>query len=68
MVYFKVKQQYDNHHRNDGSILVGGELYTRKEKGKLNIPDRCVKAVFVPKRDTYFAFGARFQMEQITEW
>ena len=62
MLYFKVKSQYDNHHRNDGSILVGNELYTRKEKEKLHIPDVCVRPVFVPKNDTYFFFGARFQM------
>ena len=65
MVYYRVREQYDNFPKNpkvrDGNILVGGELYTEKEFNKL--PFVCAGAferVEIDKKNTYMFFGARF--------
>lgn len=60
MKYYKIKQDYDNKRRKDGSILVGNELYTEKELEKYNIPTSYCDIVEVSRKDTYFFFGARF--------
>lgn len=65
MIYYKVREQYDNFPKNpkvrDGNILVGGELYTEKEFEKLPfVYAGAFERVEIPKKDTYFFFGARF--------
>lgn len=60
MKYFRVKKEYDNYGRSDGSILVGNELYTEKEMQKFKIRADRVIPVEVKKNTTYFSFGARF--------
>ena len=65
MVYYRVREQYDNFPKNPnvtaGNILVGGELYTEKEFNKLPyIYAGAFEKVEIPKKDTYFFFGARF--------
>lgn len=58
MVYYEVKQTYDNRCIN-GYMLIGGELYTRKELKRLAIPEEYTKEIQIKKTDTYFFFGAR---------
>lgn len=60
MRYYKVKKDYDQHGRKDGSILVKNELYTETEKARYGIPDKAVDAVEIKKSETYWCFGARF--------
>lgn len=60
MKYFRVKEEYDNYRRADGSILVRNELYTEKEIQKYKIPANRVISVEIKKNTTYFCFGARF--------
>ena len=60
MKYFKVKKQYDNYGRSDGSILVQNELYTEKEVKRFGIMPNRLEEVDVKKNQTYFMFGARF--------
>ena len=65
MIYYRVREQYDQFPKNpkvrDGNILVGGELYTEKELNKLPyIYADAFEKVEIPKKDTYFFFGARF--------
>ena len=60
MTYYRIKKEYDNKRRNDGSIFVEGELYTRSEAHKYNIPKEYYEEVNVSKNDTYWFFGARF--------
>ena len=65
MTYYRVRKEYDNFPRNprmrDGSILIGGELYTEKELNKLpSIYAGAFERVEVPKSQTYWFFGARF--------
>lgn len=65
MTYYRVREQYDNLQKNpkvrDGNVLVGGELYTEKELNKLPyIYAGAFEKVEIPKKDTYFFFGARF--------
>lgn len=60
MKYYKIKKEYDNKKRNDGNILIGNELYTKKEKEKYNIPDLCCDIVEISKNKIYWFFGARF--------
>ena len=60
MKYYKVKAEFDQMNRRDGSILIANELYTLKEKESFNIPDKAVEPVQVSKHSVYFLFGARF--------
>lgn len=60
MIFYKVKAEYDNRKRCDGSILVANELYTQKEKEKLRVPDEAVEPISIKKNNTYWFFGARF--------
>ena len=80
MVYYRVKPQYDNTPKykrmnnnkyliNDGSILIGNELYTEKEYNRMiknyvfRIPaGKLFERVEISKRRVYWFFGARFEM------
>lgn len=78
MLYMKVKKEHDNRalylikhgkYINNGDILVGGELYTLKEWKKLVdnhvfgcSPEKCADLVEVKKTNTYWFFGARFEV------
>lgn len=61
MLYYKVKSEYDQRQRRDGSILIENELYTPREKEYFAISDQAVDPVQVSKRSVYFSFGARFE-------
>lgn len=56
--YVKVKPEYDQRKRSDGSILVADELYTPAEAERLKIPAFTVEPVIAT--DIYWFFGARF--------
>lgn len=65
MIYYKVKPQYDNLriYNKKGKytgFLIANELYTAKEREKLNISDHVFELLEVPKRAIYWFFGARF--------
>lgn len=64
MRYYKVLAKYDNCKVvNNGKytgFLVGNELYTEKERQKLNVPDNVFEIIEVSKNKTYWFFGARF--------
>ena len=62
MLYYRVKPEYDNKRRCDGSIMVSNELYTRKELERFSIPAVAVEPIEISKRTIYFFFGARFTM------
>lgn len=59
-LYYKVKPQYDQKKRSDGSIYIANELYTEKEVEKLHV--KCLLPVMV-NRD-YWCFGARFEAKE----
>lgn len=63
MKYYKIKREYGNKKRSDGSILVQDELYTEKEKEYFHIPKVFCEVVEVSKRKIYWVFGARFGIE-----
>lgn len=60
--YYKIKPQYDQRRRCDGSILIGNELYTEKEMMKYKIPFTCADLVRVPASGIYTFFGARLSI------
>lgn len=62
MKYYRVKPNWDNYRRSDGSILVAHELYTQRELLKHKIDERRCDLIEVSKDKTYFLFGARFQL------
>lgn len=70
MTYYKVKKQYDNAPRyitKDGrrfydSVLIGGELYTAKERKRYAVPESAFDVVSLPKDSTYISFGVRFAL------
>lgn len=61
-LYYKVKPQYDQKRRVDGSIYIANELYTEKEVEKLRLDTQCLLPVMVNR--TYWCFGARFESEE----
>ena len=60
MKYYKVKKEADNKRRSDGNIYVANELYTEREKEKLNLNEAFLEVVEVSKKSIYWFFGARF--------
>ena len=67
MIYYRVKESYDNMPKNpyvhDGDFYIAGELYTTKEVDKLPfIYAAAFDVVEIPKSQTYWFFGARFQV------
>ena len=69
MVYYRVRKEFDNFPQNprihDGNILIGGELFTKKEFNKLPyVYAGAFEKVDIPKNRTYYFFGARFQEEE----
>lgn len=67
MKYLRIKPCFDQKVRSDGSILIGRELYTKREARKFAIPSECYDVVAVPKTKVYWCFGARF-MEGEKAW
>jgi hypothetical protein len=63
MLYYKVKKEADQKRRNDGTIYIANELYTKKETEKLQLNINFMELVNVNKNSTYFFFGARFGEE-----
>ena len=75
MTYYRVKPEFDNRarykfvgHSNqkiraDG-ILIGGELYTGRERERIANADKFFDAVEIPKNKTYWFFGARFAVKE----
>lgn len=68
MLYYRVKTP-DKLYRVNGYLqTIAGELYTPKEVEKYSVPDKhgCkmhaewLEPVNLPKRNVYWAFGARF--------
>ena len=72
MLYFKVKEQYDNFNIfKNGKFniaLVSNELFTEKELLKNNIPVAYTTKIEIPKTQTYFMFGARFQLNNVYDF
>lgn len=60
MLFYRITEEADQHPRNDGSILVGGELYTPEEINRYRIKPHFYEAIEAKESDTYFMFGARF--------
>ena len=60
MIFYRVKKEYDNCKRVDGSILVQNELYTEKEVQRYKIPMSCVDKVEEERDSVYWFFGARY--------
>ena len=77
MLYYKVKPEADGETRFvrnpkrhvivADSSLIGNELYTPGEFKKLaNRRDRFIPTE-IPKTETFFSFGARFEMHRETK-
>lgn len=69
MTYYRVRKEFDQrrkhpHNPKDYDILVADELYTEHERKQLKIPDEAFEQVEVPKSQTYWFFGARFQQKE----
>lgn len=69
MIYYRVRKEYDNFPQNpkvhDGNILVANELYTEAEFNKLPfVYAGAFERIEIPKSQTYWFFGARFQKSE----
>ena len=69
MIYYRVRKEYDQFPQNprirDGNILIAEELYTEKEFNKLPyVYAGAFERVDIPRNQTYWLFGARFQKEE----
>lgn len=70
MIYYRVRKEFDNFPQNprirDGNILIGGELLTEREFNKLPyIYAGAFERIDIPRNQTYWFFGARFQKEKL---
>ena len=45
MKYLRIKPCFDQKARSDGSILIGRELYTKREARQFAIPSECYDVV-----------------------
>lgn len=61
MEFYKVKKEYDNRPLKGMVLYVCGELFTKKECKEYGVNMDFVEKVDVPKDQTFFFFGARFQ-------
>lgn len=69
MKYYRVKPEYDNspkYVRCNGKvvkngILVGNELLTPGERNKIVNNDQFFEEISIPRYETYWFFGARFE-------
>ena len=71
MLYYRVTADADNRTRylysgtsyklKESGILIGGELYTPREREKIANSDKFFEKVYISKRRVYFLFGARFE-------
>lgn len=60
MLYFKVKKEFDNKKKGNNDFYVSNELYTQKEVVKNNLNLNYLEKIELPKNESYFFFGARF--------
>lgn len=69
MLFYRVRPECDNKYIANESkhrffALIGGELYTEREKERYGIPNWCVEPVEIKRTRTYWSFGARFELEK----
>lgn len=63
MLYYRIRPAFDQCPRYDGSIFIGGELYTPAEMERFRVPLEIVDPVLIKKSRTYFFFGARLEVK-----
>lgn len=66
MTYFRVRKEFDQKRKypskpRNCDILIANELYTERERKQLNITDEAFEKVEIPKSQTHWFFGARFE-------
>lgn len=61
MIFARIKPEYDQKRRVDGSIYIKNELLTLKQVEKLRTPEKYFTLEDISLRNTYWCFGARFQ-------
>lgn len=64
MKYYKAKQYVDDP-KLYGGVIIQHELFTSNEMKRYNMVKyiECFEAVDIKPKNTYFVFGARFEME-----
>lgn len=64
MKYYKAKQYVDDP-KVYGGVIIEHELFTMNELKRYNMEKyiNCFEAVDLKQKNTYFTFGARFEME-----
>ena len=70
MKYYRVRKEFDQARKHPkklgiGDFLVANELYTERErKQMIAVPNEAFEQVEIPKNQTYWFFGARFQKQE----
>lgn len=74
MIYYKVKKQFDGKQCfkpntgdrliPNGWNLIANELITPYEMKARNVNERYTEKVTIKKTNTYFCFGARFEISE----
>ncbi len=69
MTYYRVRKEFDQKRKNSRNcdILVANELYTENERRQLGFTDEAFEKIEIPKNQTYWFFGARFQKTE-SKW
>ena len=73
MKYYRVRKEFDQARKHptksrNCDFLIAHELYTEAERKQLStVPNEAFEQVQIPKTQTYWFFGARFQKQQ-SKW
>lgn len=70
MTYYRVRKEFDQARKHptksrNCDFLIVNELYTEAERKQMTaVPNKAFEKVEIPKNQTYWFFGARFQKKQ----
>ena len=70
MIYYRVRKEYDQRCKDplnsrNCDFLIAHELYTECERKQMTkVSDSAFERIEVPKHQTYWFFGARFQKRE----
>lgn len=72
MTYYRVRKEFDQKRKHpmnprNCDFLIAHELYTESERKQLKITDEAFERIEIPKTQTYWFFGARFQKQE-SKW
>ena len=62
MLFFRVKREFDQKRKGLSDIYIADELYTAREVERDKLNRAFLEGVNIPKNQTFWNFGARFEI------